>query len=172
MSEHMLVHLNVVRPLGPFNADHPHAQYFFGQLPLVFARAKADNGLLWHNHGARMPDGSYGDMGNILALRTDRTDDNFHILTMAGWRDVQAMHRFAYRDDLHRTGMKTLRDWVDRSQGPTMVLWWTKRGTRVALENGWSRLAALRRDGPSEQAFTLQHRFPAPGQHAEKTALS
>ena len=162
MSEHMLVHLNVVRPVGPFCADHPHAQYFFGQLLLVFARAKADDGLYWHNHGARLPDGTYGDMDDMLSLRTKHTDDNFHILTMAGWRDVHAMHRFAYREPLHREGMKKLRDWVDRSEGSTMVLWWAPKGVRVALEDGWNRLHDLRRNGPSEQAFTLQHRFDPP----------
>ncbi|WP_299770931.1 DUF3291 domain-containing protein [uncultured Tateyamaria sp.] len=162
MSEHMLVHLNVVRPVGPFSASHPHAQYFFGQLPLIFARAKADDGMFWHNHGARMPDGTYGDMGDLLALQTDQTEDNFHILTMAGWRDVHAMHRFAYRDALHREGMKTLRDWVDRSEGPTMVMWWAPKGTRVSLDEGWERLHLLRQNGPTEQAFTLQTRFDPP----------
>ena len=162
MSEHMLVHLNAVRPIGPFSANHPHAQFFFGELPKVFARAKADDGMFWHNHGARLPDGTCGDMNDILTLQTGRTDENFHILTMAGWRDVQAMHRFAYREPLHRNGMKTLRDWVDRSQGATMVMWWAKRGARVALEDGWTRLQTLRTDGPSAQCFTLQTRFPPP----------
>ncbi|WP_299607754.1 DUF3291 domain-containing protein [uncultured Tateyamaria sp.] len=162
MSEHMLVHLNVVRPLGPFSASHPHAQYFFDQLPHVFARAKADDGMYWHNHGARLPDGTYGEMSDLLALQTDRTEDNFHILTMAAWQDVRAMHRFAYRDELHREGMKTLRGWVDRTQGPTMVMWWATKGTRVALEDGWNRLHQLREDGPSVEAFTLQNRFPPP----------
>ena len=162
MSEHMLVHLNAVRPIGPFSSNHPHAQFFFGELPKVFARAKADDGMFWHNHGARLPDGTCGDMNDILTLQTGRTDENFHILTMAGWRDVQAMHRFAYREPLHRNGMKTLRDWVDRSQGPTMVMWWAERGARVALEDGWTRLQTLRTDGPSAQCFTLQTRFPPP----------
>ncbi|MEX0311410.1 MAG: DUF3291 domain-containing protein [Tateyamaria sp.] len=163
MSEHMLVHLNVVRPLGPFSAAHPNAQFFFGELPKVFARAKADDGMFWHTHGARMPDGAYGDMNDLLGLQTERTEDNFHILTMAGWRDVQALHRFAYRDALHRSGMKTLRDWVDRSEGPTMVLWWAERGTRVALEDGWDRLQSLRQNGATPQAFTLQRRFDPHG---------
>ncbi|MEM8653487.1 MAG: DUF3291 domain-containing protein [Pseudomonadota bacterium] len=162
MAEYILVHLNAVRPVGPFSAHHLHAQYFFSQLPLVFARAKADDGLFWHNHCARLPNGRYGEMSDLLSLQTDRTEDNFHILTMAGWRDEQAMHHFTYRDELHREGMKTLRDWVDRSEGPTMVLWWAKKGARVALDDGWSRLQALRSDGPSESAFTLQNRFPRP----------
>ena len=159
----MLVHLNVVRPLGPFTASHPNAVYFFSQLPAIFANAKADEGLLWHNHGARMPGGGFADMDGLLALSTARTEDNFHILTMAGWRDAVALHRFAYRDPWHRKGMKTLRDWVDRSQGATMVLWWEKRGTRVTLKDGWSKLQHLRAHGAARDAFTLQQRFEPPG---------
>lgn len=162
MSEHMLVHLNVVRPIGPFTADHPNAQYFFGQLPKVFAQAKADGDMFWHAHGARSPDGRYVQMADILAQQTDTTDDNLHIMTMAGWRDVAAMHRFAYREPLHRNGMKALRDWVDRSQGPTMVMWWATRGDRIGLDDAWDRLHRLRRDGPTLAAFTLQNRFSAP----------
>ena len=81
---------------------------------------------------------------------------------MAGWEDAAALHRFAYRDPLHRDGMKTLRDWVDRSEGPTLVMWWERRGVRVALEDGWNRLQTLRAHGPTAQAFPLQHRFDPP----------
>ncbi|MEM7630657.1 MAG: DUF3291 domain-containing protein [Pseudomonadota bacterium] len=162
MSDYMLVHLNVVRPLGAFTASHPNAVYFFSQLPAIFARAKADDGMLWHAHAARTPAGAYADMDGLLALRTKRTEDNFHILTMAAWQDAAALHRFAYRDPLHREGMKALRDWVDRSDGPTMVLWWERRGTRVALEEAWTRLQHLRAHGPTRHAFTLQCSFVRP----------
>lgn len=162
MSEHMLVHLNVVRPIGAFTAAHPNAVFFFEQLPKVFARAKADGDMFWHAHGARSPDGRYLEMADILAQNTANTEDNLHIMTMAGWRDVQAMHRFTYREPLHRDGMKALRDWVDRSQGPTMVMWWAKRGERIGLDTAWDKIQRLRADGPGPEAFTLQNRFDAP----------
>lgn len=162
MSKHVLVHLNVVRPIGPFTADHPNAQYFFAQLPKVFAQAKADGGLFWHNHGARAPDGQYLEMRDLLAQNTQGTEENLHILTMAAWRDVQAMHRFTYRDPLHRDGMRHLQDWVDRSQGATMVMWWVPRGTRVGLEEAWGKLQHLRENGSTPEAFSLQERFEPP----------
>lgn len=162
MSEYVLVHLNVVRPVGPFAADHPNAVYFFTQLPEVFSAARADGDLHWHHHGVRTRKGRYVDMRDMMALRTKGTEENFHILTMAGWRDAKALHRFAYREPLHRDGMLHLKDWVDRSEGPTMVLWWSPAGQRVALEDGWDRLARLRRDGPSAESFSLQNRFPPP----------
>lgn len=162
MTDHMLVHLNVVRPVGPFSVAQPEAVYFFQRMPLVFAAAKEDPGLRWHNHGARAPDGAFLTMEAAMNRPTTRTEENCHILTMAGWTDVAAMHRFAYRLDLHREGMKRLRDWVDRSEGATMVLWWARRENRVTLEEAWDRLAQLRRQGPGPEAFTLQQRFAPP----------
>jgi len=53
MSEHMLVHLNVERPVVPFSADHPNAWYFLGQLPKVFARARPDGDMFRHTQVIR-----------------------------------------------------------------------------------------------------------------------
>jgi hypothetical protein len=35
-------------------------------------------------------------------------------------------------------------------------------GRRPAVEEGWGKVETLRRLGPSGQAFTLRHMFPAP----------
>ncbi|MGB1208618.1 MAG: DUF3291 domain-containing protein [Paracoccaceae bacterium] len=155
----VLVHLNVVRPVAGFDVSDPNPSYFFRQFPRVAAQARTYEGMRWHTHGARMPDGRYLTLPEFTALRTDSFEANPHIMTMAGWRDVAALHAFAYRTDLHRAGVKTLRDWVDRSEGPTLVMWWDKAGRRVGLEEAWDKLCRLRREGPSQGAFTLQQRF-------------
>ena len=67
----------------------------------------------------------------------------------------------------HIEGMKGLRHWVDRSEGPTTVMWWDTPGRRVTLEEGWNKLQQLRQNGPSEFAFNLQNRFDPPEQAAE-----
>lgn len=162
MSDHVLMHLNAVRPLGPFHAGDPRAAFFFSELPKVFAAARGHDGLKFHDHGVLSPQGRFMDLERLYTLRTERTEDNPVILTMAGWRDVSAMHSFAYRGALHRAGMKELRDWVDRSEGPTLVLWWVPTGTRVSLRDGWARLQTLRAQGPGPDAFTLQKRFDPP----------
>lgn len=162
MGEHMLVHLNVVRPLGPFNATQGNAVYFFTQLPKVFAAAKDDGDMFWHTHGARLPDGGYLDLAQVAARKTETTEENFHIMTMAGWRDLAALQRFAYREPLHAEGIRKLKGWVDRSEGPTLALWWAPRGTRVSLEEAWDKLTRLRRDGPSDLVFTPRTPIAAP----------
>lgn len=162
MTDHYLAHLNVVRPVGPMGPDVPEAQYFFRQLQALLPQAKAFEGMRWHNHGARMPDGSYLDLPELVSLSTQSGEDNPHVMTMAGWDSAQALHGFAYRVRDHMEGMKTLRDWVDRSEGSTMAMWWVPNGERVTLEGAWEKLHHLREHGPTPDAFTLQERFEAP----------
>lgn len=162
MSEHMLVHLNVVRPIGPFSAAQENAVYFFTQIPKVFAVAKEHSDMFWHTHGARLPGGEYLDLSQVATQMTAATKDNFHIMTMAGWRDLAALQRFAYREPLHAEGIRKLKGWVDRSEGPTLALWWVPRWTRVSLEDAWDQLARLRRDGPSDRVFTPRTPVAAP----------
>lgn len=110
VTDQILVHLNVVRPLGAFRSNMPEAVYFFTEVPRVFAAAKVFGGLVWHNHAARMPDGRFLLLPEPMAVKTESTSENFHIMTMAGWKDAAALHRFSHRDRLHVDGMKNLRD--------------------------------------------------------------
>ncbi|MEM1036853.1 MAG: DUF3291 domain-containing protein [Pseudomonadota bacterium] len=169
MGTYQLIHLNVVKPLGAFSADMPEAQYFFEQLPKVFADADAFDGLRWHDHGIRLAGGDYLDLNDIFSLKTNGSD-NPDVMTIAGWDSAKALHGFAYRMRSHAEGMKRLRHWVDRSDGATMVMFWSKRGQRVSLEECWERLCRLRCDGPSEHAFTLQQRYDAPDSEPEEVA--
>ena len=161
MSDFVLAHLNVVRPLGPITADNAERRYFFEQVQDIFDIAKTTDGLIWHNHGLRRSTGGYLELIDLVTIETDGTD-NPYVMTMAGWRDAKALHAFSHRMARHVEGMKTLRHWVDRSEGPTMVMWWHKRGERVELEQAWERLQALRQHGPTPEAFTLQQRYDAP----------
>lgn len=162
MSDHFLAHLNVVRPAGAMSPRLAEAQYFFMQLQKLLPQAQEFDGMRWHNHGARMPDGRYLDLPDLAALETTGTAENPHVMTMAGWDTAKDMHTFAYRLRDHMDGMKALEAWVDRSEGPTMVMWWVPQGERVTLDAAWERLIHLRAHGASPEAFSLQERFDAP----------
>lgn len=162
MSHYYLAHLNVVRPLTAFSPETAEVKLFFSMLLNVFGAAAKADGLKWHRHGIRSIDGSYVPLMHAMELESKSVEENPHILTMGGWTSLKAMHGFTYRHPIHIQAMKELRHWVDRTEGPTMVMWWAPAGKRVSLEDGWSRLQMLRANGPSPEAFTLQERFPAP----------
>lgn len=161
MADYALVHINVFRPLGMISADNPNAQFFFSQLPGIFAAADADEGMYWHNHALRTQDGQFLTFEEVFAA-ADEGFANPDVITMAGWRDVNALHRFAYRFEQHRDGMKKLRDWSDRTVGATLAMWWAPKSERITIKMGWEKIMQLRADGPSPDVFTLQSRFDPP----------
>lgn len=162
MRKYFLAHFNVARPLGRFSLELEESKYFFKELMSLFERDHLHDGLLWHRHGMRAPDGRELKFFEIAALDTEGAA-NPHIYTLAGWKDARDLHGFAHRDSQHVQNMKRLRHWVDRSEGDNMVMWWAEEHTRISLEMAWERLMRLRQEGPSPHAFSLQTRFDPPG---------
>lgn len=161
MHNYFLAHFNVARPLGQFSVHSDESKYFFEQLRILFEREHLHDGLLWHRHGMRAPDGRELNFFEIPAMNT-KDLGNPHIYTLGGWKDVRAVHSFAHRDTQHVENMKKLRHWIDRSEGANMVMWWARKDVRISLKMAWDRLERLRANGPSAHAFSLQDRFDAP----------
>ena len=161
MTAYALIHINVFRPLGVVSADDPNAQFFFSQLPGIFAAADAEEDLYWHNHALRTREGEFLTFEEVFAA-AEQGFASPDVITMAGWRDVNALHKFAYRYTPHRDGMKTLRDWSDRSVGATLAMWWAPKSERITIRKGWEKMLRLREEGPSQDVFTLQTRFDPP----------
>lgn len=161
MADHILVHLNTVRPLTALTLEHAEVQFFVSQLPTLFNQADLYGGLVWHKHALREDDERYLDPMTAFAGYTPGERPP-NIVTMAGWLGIKELHGFAHRRRNHVDGMKQLRHWIDRSEGATMALWWAEADRDVSLEEGWSRLERLRKDGPTQEAFTIQTRFDSP----------
>ena len=162
MHEHFLAHFNVARPLGAFNVHLDESKYFFKQLQDLFARDHLHDGLLWHRQGMRSADGRELNFFEIAGIDTEGAA-NPHIYTIAGWRSAKDLHGFAYRDPQHVENMRRLGHWVDRSEGPNMVMWWEKKDVRISLDMAWDRLQRLRAEGAGPHAFSLQERYGPPG---------
>ena len=161
MTEYALIHINVFRPLGRISIDDPNARFFFSQLPEIFAAADSEPDMFWHNHALRTQTGDFLTFEEVFAA----SEEGFYnpdVITMASWRDVSALHKFAYRFEQHRDGMKRLRDWSDRSVGATLAMWWAPRTERITIQKGWEKISQLRAEGPSQDVFSLQNRFDPP----------
>ena len=161
MTEYALIHINVFRPLGRISIDDPNARFFFSQLPEIFAAADSEPDMFWHNHALRTQTGEFLTFEEVFAA----SEEGFYnpdVITMASWRDVSALHKFAYRFEQHRDGMKKLRDWSDRSVGATLAMWWAPRTERITIQKGWEKISQLRAEGPSQDVFSLQKRFDPP----------
>jgi hypothetical protein len=77
------------------------------------------------------------------------------------WADLQCLRAFMNCRQ-HLAVMDRGADWFVPQDQPTYVFWWTRRSHQPTFDEARGRLDALRRVGPTEQAFTLDRHFRPP----------
>jgi hypothetical protein len=83
------------------------------------------------------------------------------LVNMSVWRDVASLNDFVYRT-AHAAIMRRRAEWFERMQDAYFVLWWVPRGHRPTISEASARLALLRQQGPTPEAFTFRQAFGAP----------
>ncbi|MFN4184255.1 MAG: DUF3291 domain-containing protein [Hyphomonas sp.] len=139
--------------MGAFTLDNPYVITFLSILPRIFADADEFDGLHFHTHGLRCPDGSWRSYNDAFPYAADWPAPE--VSTMAGWRSLEDLKSFTYNGRTHPPGMRRLGQEIDRSDGPGFVMWWAPRGKQFTLEDGFQRLQHLRQHGSSDYAFSL-----------------
>jgi Domain of unknown function (DUF3291) len=148
MPTHHLAQLNIGRMLGPIDSETMAG--FVAKLDEINALAESTPGFVWR---LKTED---GDATAIRPYEDDRI-----IVNMSVWESAEALHDYVYRS-AHVDVMRQRREWFARMAESFMVLWWVPAGHRPSVAEAVARLATLRADGPSPEAFTFRERFPAP----------
>ncbi|RCV57307.1 DUF3291 domain-containing protein [Marinitenerispora sediminis] len=150
MTEHHLAQLNIGRLRAPL--DDPRMADFVRELAPVNALAESSPGFVWR-------------------LREEETDDATGLrpfgpdilVNMSVWESYDALWAFTYRTDGHLEVLRRRASWFVRDPAPTLVLWWVPAGTAPSLDEAVERLARLRADGPSPEAFDFRSPADPPG---------
>lgn len=147
MSRYRLAQLNIATLKAPL--DSPLLVDFVANLARINQLAEQSPGFEW-----RLQD----EAGDATTLRPfgDQV-----VVNMSVWRDVQALSDYAFKS-AHVEIMRRRREWFERMGEAYAVLWWVPQGHRPSLSEAAERLALLQAQGPSAQAFTFKHAFPAP----------
>ncbi len=149
MTALQLAEVNVGRLLAPI--DHPMIADFRTNLDRVNAIADATPGFVWR---------LVGEGNNATDIQPD-PDDPLFAINLSVWADLDALAGFVYRTD-HRDIMRRRREWFE-PMDTFMTLWWVPAGHRPTPSEALARLDLLARMGPTSEAFTFRHPFPAPG---------
>lgn len=148
-----LAQLNISRLLEP--VDSARLAPFVERLAEVNALAEAAPGFLWRDKddagASNLANRPFGD--DILV--------NFSV-----WRDVEALSAFVYRS-FHAQMVRRRDEWFHPATEPMVVLWWVPAGHVPTVQEAAERLALLRRQGATAEAFTLRERFPPPSLAAD-----
>ena len=142
-----LAQVNIGRLAAPL--DSPQLAAFMAALDPVNAAAEQAPGYIWRLQT---------EDGNATALRP--YDDDLMIVNMSTWASFEALAGFVYGEE-HRAVMVQRRKWFERME-VYMVLWWVPAGHVPSVDEAKVRLALLYEHGPTSDAFTFRHRFPAP----------
>ncbi|MER6772030.1 DUF3291 domain-containing protein [Streptomyces bacillaris] len=146
--KHELAQVNIARLRFPL--DSPQLKDFVDGLDPVNAVADAAEGFVWRLRS---------DSGNATDVPV--FGDDWLIVNMSVWRDADALTDFMYAGQ-HRELLKRRREWFAHTREAMSALWWVPAGERPTVADAEERLLQLREHGPTERAFTLRARFPAP----------
>ncbi|HXR93102.1 MAG TPA: DUF3291 domain-containing protein [Steroidobacteraceae bacterium] len=150
MSPWHIAQLNVGRAVAP--PGSPELADFMAALDRINALAESSPGFVWRLQS------SSGNATDILV-----SEDPLFLINMSVWSSVESLFAFVYRSG-HTEVMKRRREWFEKSVEAYQVLWWIPAGHIPAVEEALERLARLRREGPTEHAFSFNRRYPPPGE--------
>lgn len=141
-----LAQINIARMRGTI--DSPVMAEFVAQLETVNAQAESAPGYTWRLQT---------DLGDATSIRA--FDDEFIIVNMSVWTDVESLFQYVYYNSSHGDAFRRRTDWFEKMETPSVVLWWIPVGHIPTVEEAKAKLEYLHLHGPTPEAFTFKKRF-------------
>jgi hypothetical protein len=146
-----LAQFNIAKTRYPL--DDPRMQGFTDQLDPVNQLGDRADGFVWRHHT---------EDGDSTAVRMFEDPDL--IINFTVWQNIEALRNFTYHTAEHKELLRKRRQWFVPVIGwPGLVMWWIPANHLPTLQEAKKKLAYLRDNGPSHQAFTFRTRFNQPG---------
>ncbi len=149
MNGYHLAQINVGRFLHP--REDAANDGFMDAIDPVNAIADDTPGFIWR---------LVGDGNDATDLVPDEADPQL-LLNMSVWTDLTALAGFVYRQPDHLAIMRRRKEWFEHME-VFMALWWVPIGHIPSVAEGMERLALLKANGPTAEAFTFRTPFDAP----------
>lgn len=147
MPRFQLAQLNVARMREPL--ESPGMADFVANLERINALAEGSPGFVWRLQT---------DDGDATALRPFGAD---MLVNMSTWSDVESLSHYVYKT-AHVEILRRRKEWFERMELPSYVLWWVPAGHRPDADEARARLEMLRTQGPTPFAFSFREVFAAP----------
>lgn len=147
MSNFELAQLNIAKMREPLEA--PGMADFVANLERINALAEDSPGFVWR----LMTDD--GDATGLRPLGDDM------LVNMSTWKDVESLNHYVYKT-AHVEILRRRKEWFDRMETASYVLWWVPKGHRPSVAEAGARLELLRTNGATPEAFSFREPFAAP----------
>lgn len=155
-SKYHIAQVNIAT--GRASLEDPVMQGFVDRLEPLNALADTSPGFVWRLQT---------EDGDATAIQV--FENPLIIFNLTVWESVEALEAFVYKTD-HVEAVKKRMQWFEKPTRAPFTLWWIPAGHIPDEHEAKDRLEMLWRDGPSSQAFTFRHRFPAPDEELLEAA--
>ena len=142
-----LAQINVAHIKG--TAEDPFMAGFFDNLDRINKLAEESPGFVWRLQS---------DQGNATDIIL--TEDPTFLINMSVWTSVEALRAYTYTTE-HLAFIKRRKEWFTPYDGPYYALWWVPAGKIPTPEEGLAKLAHLKEQGPTSEAFNFTTVFPS-----------
>jgi len=142
---HQIAQINIAKMLAPL--DSPIMADFVANLEVINKLAEASEGFIWRLKG---------DYDNATSIKV--YDDEFILVNMSVWKDVDSLFRYAYQSQ-HIEIFKRRREWFEKMTQMHFALWFVSEGHQPSVEEATQRLDYLRANGETPYAFSFKKRF-------------
>lgn len=156
MPAYELAQLNIAYMKEPLAS--PSMADFVANLDRINALAEASSGFVWRLQT---------EEGDATAMRPLGEDT---LVNISVWQDIDSLHKYVYRS-AHVEIMRRRKERFEQMREAYVALWWVRTGHRPTIPEAIAKLEALRTKGPTEEAFTFRHAFPAPDASRPSVAL-
>ena len=142
-----LAHANVARMRGSY--EDPIMAGFVARLEPLNRLADSSPGFVW-----RLQD----EAADVDAARIFGMDQI--IFNLSVWGSIEALETYVYKTG-HVEAVQKRSEWFEKPERAPFVLWWIERGHHPTIQEAKDRFELLWASGPSADAFTFRHSFPA-----------
>src|SRR5580765_4890552 len=142
---YQLAQINIAKMLAPL--DSPIMADFVANLEPINQLAEASEGFIWRLKG---------DYDNATSIKV--YDDEFLLVNMSVWKDVDSLFRFAYQSQ-HLSIFKRRKEWFEKMNEMHTALWFVLDGHHPTVEEATLRLDYLRTHGETPYAFSFKKQF-------------
>jgi len=148
MSYYHLAQLNIANAVASMESSEMAG--FVARLDEIHDLADNSDGFIWR-----------WESGSIDSSVVDVFGDPQLLVNLSVWKSVEALKHFVYKT-IHIELIRDKAAWVDKMPDMHQVVWWVPEGHIPSVAEAKQKLDYLRKNGPSEAAFTMAHPFPMP----------
>jgi hypothetical protein len=148
-----LAQLNIGRLIDDPDADS--VAEFMNAIDAINLLGSSSPGFVWILQAEDGP-------GAVGIRFPGHEEDARLVINLTVWEDMDTMKHFVTRSG-HGMYLRRRQEWFEKPTQRGTVLWWIDEGHRPTIEEAAERLAMIRANGPTSDAFDLQTTFPEPG---------